>query len=191
MKIGIIGIGCLTLELIQRAVQAGCQIVVNNPRGNSLVRDSISGMGADIEFGPIEKAANTDLVILFVPKSDLEDVIGSLPDMAGKTVIHTSNLMFDRQTLFTGIASAMTYKTTAALLPTAYVVKLLKPINRELGITSSDNSSKLYFIADHPYSKQAIEFFLKSLDFAAIDLSARLQILNLGYNDFSGTTATV
>lgn len=37
MKIGIIGIGSLTLELAIRSAGAGYKITLHNPRGNSLI----------------------------------------------------------------------------------------------------------------------------------------------------------
>lgn len=40
MKIGIIGIGSLTLELAIRSAGAGYKITLHNPRGNSLIRET-------------------------------------------------------------------------------------------------------------------------------------------------------
>lgn len=190
MKIGIIGIGSLTLELTRRAAQAGYQVIVHNPRGNSLIRDSISKMGANIELGSLHKTAYADLVVLFVPKSDLEEVIGNLPDMTGKIVVHTSSLIFNPQTLLTGLTYAMTYKITAALLPAVHVVKLLKPIKLETNIPDSfNNRQEIFFIADHPDSRQAVKTFLNKLYFTAIDLSSRLQLQNLGHTDNTSLNA--
>lgn len=45
MKIGIIGIGSLTLELAIRSGQLGNNVIVNNPRGNSLVKEVIKKNG--------------------------------------------------------------------------------------------------------------------------------------------------
>ncbi|MCR4033832.1 MULTISPECIES: NAD(P)-binding domain-containing protein [Flavobacterium] len=182
MKIGIIGIGSLTLELTRRAAYAGYHVIVHNPKGNSLVRDSLSDMGHNIELSSIQKAAGADLVIIFFSKTDSQEIISDLPDMTGKIVIHTSGLIFNPQTLLTGLAYAMTYKITAAMLPTAHVVKLFKPIRLETFTNEIQNKrQEIFYIADHTNSRQAVKDFLSKLNFSAIDLSTSKQ-QELGYD---------
>lgn len=129
MKIGIIGIGSLTLDLAFRSAQAGYNIVVNNPSGNSLVKEVIEKMRPNVKLGSLEQAAAAEIILLFIPKDDLENLIQNLPDLSGKLIVHTSSVIFDYQSFSSGVTNATTYKTTASLLPEAHVVKLFKPLN--------------------------------------------------------------
>lgn len=183
MTIGIIGIGSLTLELASRASHAGYKVIVNNPRGNSLVRETLEKTSPNIHLTTLQQAATADLVILFVPKNDLEQVISDLPDMTGKTLVHTSGLIFNPQSLLSGLNYAMTYKITASLLPTAHVVKLFKPLKLETGTTESQNRDEIFYIADHAPSSLKVKTFLNALYFSAIDLSSRLRLNHTGLND--------
>lgn len=180
MKIGIIGISRLTLELAIRSARAGHRITIHNPRGNSLIRESTNKMGTNAALGSLEQAAAAELILLFLPKDDLEPVLGKLPDMSGKIIVHTSSLIFDHGTLLSGITHAMTYKITACLLPEVHIVKLftpvsLKPADKTAGLK---NREELFFIAGHPASGNSIRNLLKSLNFTPMDLTGRLQVQN-------------
>ncbi|MCV2484794.1 NAD(P)-binding domain-containing protein [Flavobacterium sp. SH_e] len=122
MKIGVIGISSLTLELACRASEAGYEVIINNPRGGSLIKEAVKKIEPNARIGTLEEAASAEIVLLFLAKDDLENVIQSLPDMTGKIVVHTSGLIFDPHLLLSGITNAMTYKITASLLPQAHVV---------------------------------------------------------------------
>lgn len=177
MKIGIVGIGTLTLELARRASLAGFEIIINNPRGNSLIESTVERLGTNVKVGTILEATVPQIVLIFIPKDDLETVLKSMPDMAGKTVIHTSSLIFNPKSLLSGIANAMTYKTTASLLPKAHVVKLLNPIKLEPSDpTLKYDKDEIFFISDHLESKFTIKALLKRLNFTTIDLSGRVQL---------------
>lgn len=39
MKVGIIGIGIITMDYAYRAAEAGYEVIISNPRGNSIIRD--------------------------------------------------------------------------------------------------------------------------------------------------------
>ncbi|KAF2508304.1 NAD(P)-binding domain-containing protein [Flavobacterium foetidum] len=174
MKIGIIGIGTLTLELARRATQAGYQVIINNPRGNGLVRETVEKLGQNAELASLEKATEGEILLLFIPKDDLQSVLQNMPDTTGKIIVHTSSLIFNPQSLLSGITNALTYKITAELLPKAHVVKLFNPVKLEKH-TSTVQKDEIFFIAEHSESKLRIQNFLKSLNFSALDLSRRLQ----------------
>ncbi|WP_289661135.1 NADPH-dependent F420 reductase [Flavobacterium panacagri] len=184
MKIGIIGISSLTLELACRAAQAGYEVIINNPRGGSLIKEVVKTMGNKARIGTLEESADAEIVILFLPKDDLENVLKSLPDMSGKIVVHTSGLIFDPHLLLSGITNAMTYKITASLLPEAHVVKLFNPIEtkpRQIPATQ-ENREDIFYIADDTNSRNVIRTFLKKLHYLPIDLSARFHLYNKGLN---------
>ncbi|QSW88904.1 NAD(P)-binding domain-containing protein [Flavobacterium endoglycinae] len=181
MKIGIIGISSLTMELAFRSARQGYTVTVYNPKGNSLIRDALEKFGPTATTGTLEQAASADIILLFIPKDDLENVLNQLPDVSGKIIIHTSGLIFDPQTLLSGITNAMTYKITASLLPQAHVVKLFHPVDLQ-DKNDVRNKEQIFFIADHRASKNYVKNFLKQLDFSPVDLSGRIHLQNKGLN---------
>lgn len=180
MKIGIIGIGSLTLELAFRSAHAGYTITVNNPRGNSLVKEVIVKMGSNVTLGSLEQATAADIILLFLPKDDLENVIKNLPDMSGKLILHTSSLIFDPKSLLSGVTGAMTYKITASLLPEAHIIKLFKPVNLKQSSKCIEHKNKeeIFFISDHEASRDSIRNLLKKMNFLPIDISGKLRLGN-------------
>ncbi|GAA3782032.1 NAD(P)-binding domain-containing protein [Flavobacterium ginsengiterrae] len=184
MRVGIIGIGSLTMELAFRSAKEGYTVIVSNPKGNSLIMDAIEKMGPNVWPGTLEQAVCTDIIFLFIPKEDLQKVLGSLPDVSGKIIVHTSGLIFNPQTLLSGLTNAMTYKITASLLPKAQVVKLFNPVNLKSTKDSREPAAKeeIFFIADHKASRENIKKFLKTLHFSPIDLSGKLHLQNKPIN---------
>jgi predicted dinucleotide-binding enzyme len=182
MKIGIIGVSSLTLELARRAAQTGYEVIMHNPRGGSLIKDIIQKMGANARIGTLEESAAAEIVLLFLPKDDLENIIKSLPDMSNKIVVHTSGLIFDPHLLLPGIINAMTYKITASLLPEAHVVKLFNPVEIKPRHISDTHETKeeLFFIADHSDSRNQIRIFLKKLQYVPMDISSRFHLHTKG-----------
>ncbi len=181
MTIGIIGIGSLTLELAFRASKAGYSVTVHNPKGNSLVRETIEKTDS-IRLGTLHQAAGTDLIVFFIPKSDLEQVLSQLPDMSGKTVVHTSGLVFDPKSLLAGLRCAVTYPITASLLPQAHVVKLFKPLKLDNNNTLPERD-EIFYLAGHAPSGLKVKTFLKTLYFNARDLSGRLRLGDAGLSN--------
>jgi predicted dinucleotide-binding enzyme len=179
MQIGIIGISGLTLELASRSAKAGNTVRVHNPRGNSLVSDAIENMGKNVMLATLEEAASAVILLLFLAKEMLDPVLKKLPDMSGKVIVYTSGLAFDPQNLLSGIINEMTYKTTALLLPTAYVVKLFNTVPQQTIPVKEAQSKKqeIFFIAEHPVSRNIALAFLKKLHFNAFDLSDRYHLL--------------
>ncbi|QSW89576.1 NAD(P)-binding domain-containing protein [Flavobacterium endoglycinae] len=178
MRIGIIGIGSFTLELAIRSAEAGYSVTIHNPRGNSLIKDVIGKIGSNVKSGSLDEAAQSELILLFIPKDDLENIIKNLPDMSGKVILHTSGLIFDPQSLLSGIANAMTYKITASLLPEAKVVKLFNPvqINANHRPYQDKGKEEIFFIADHSDSRNCVRSFLKALSYTPMDLSGKLHL---------------
>jgi predicted dinucleotide-binding enzyme len=176
MKIGIIGIGSLTLELAQRASSAGYEILIHHPRGNSFIRQTTESIN-NARLVSLQEAAIADVIMLFVPREDLEKTIGMLPDMTGKIIVHTSGLIFNPKLLVSSITSALTFQITASLLPKAYVLKLFSPIMLQPQKTShtTKTEDEIYFAGDHMPSKNIVKTFLKDLGFNPFDLSSRLK----------------
>jgi predicted dinucleotide-binding enzyme len=184
MNIGIIGISSLTLEMAFRSAQAGCQVKIYNPKGNSLIREVTQKMAPNAQLCSLEQAADTQIVLLFIAKDDLQNILQTLPDMSGKIILHTSSLIFDPLTLLSSITSALTYKITASLVPRAHVVKLFNPVNLKAksSCTNCGDKDEIFFIADHRDSRNQVLDYLKKINFSPIDLSGRLHPQNTAFN---------
>jgi predicted dinucleotide-binding enzyme len=184
MEIGIIGISSLTLELAFRSADAGYKVKIYNPKGNSLIREVTQKMGPNVQLCSLEEAADMDIVLLFIPKDDLEKIIQTLPDMSGKLIIHTSSLIFDPQSLLSSITNALTYKITASLVTEAHVVKLFNPVNIKAKnkCINCSNRYEIFFIADHSDSRRHVKDFLKKINFLPIDLSGKIHLRNTVLN---------
>ncbi|KAF2340401.1 NAD(P)-binding domain-containing protein [Flavobacterium tistrianum] len=180
MEIGIIGISSLTIDLAGRASKAGFRVIINNPKGGSLIRDCIGKMGAEVRLGSLDQAAAPSLIVLFLPKENLEDTIQKFPDMSGKTVLYASGLISDAQSLHTGITKAMEYQNTASLLPAAHMVKLFNaaPFISDRINGQEEKKEELFFMGDCSDSRNKAAAFLKKLQFLPVDLSCRLQLQN-------------
>ncbi|MHC0442865.1 NAD(P)-binding domain-containing protein [Flavobacterium sp. 3-210] len=184
MEIGIIGVSSLTLALASRSAEAGYKVKIYNPRGNYLIRDVAQKMGPNVQLSALEESADTGLVLLFIPKDDLERILQTLPDMSGKIIIHTSSLIFDPRKLLSSITNALTYQITAALVPEAHVVKLFNPVDLKTKNSCIDCSHKdeIFFMADHRGSRNHVRDFLKKINFSPIDLSSNLRLRNAAFN---------
>lgn len=184
INIGIIGISSLTLDLAFRSAEAGYQVKIYNPKGNSLIREVAQKMAPNARLCTLEQTADTQIVLLFSAKEDLETILQTLPDMSGKLIIHTSSLIFEPLTLLSSITNALTYKITASLLPQAHVVKLFNPVNLTAKNNSMNCSDKdeIFFIADHHDSRNQVRDFLKKINFSPIDLSGKLHLENTTFN---------
>ncbi|MEN2401234.1 NAD(P)-binding domain-containing protein [Flavobacterium sp. MC2016-06] len=177
MKIGIIGVGSLTLELASRAAQAGYEVIINNPRGNNPVREVIEKMESNVQLGSLENAASAEIILFFVPKDDLKTVIKNLPDMTGKIIIQAGSLIFNPQ--YTD--NTPTHKNTTLMLAGAHVVKLFNPIKLEINSSYPQhrNIEKIFFTSDHAHSSHHTKIFLKKLNFLPINLSTESKLKNM------------
>lgn len=104
--------------------------------------------------------------------------------MSGKIIIHTSALIFGPKSLLSSITNALTYKTTASLVPEAHVVKLFNPINLNAKNDNINYSNKdeIFFISNHRASRSHVRFFLKKINFLPIDLSGNLSLRSTTFN---------
>jgi len=171
MKIGIIGIGALTLELASRSAQNGYEVLVHNPRGNCLIKESLKKVDT-LKMVSIEEAASAEIILLFLPMEDIETVIGKLPDMSGKIILHTGNLIFNPTSDSPMISNSLSCQLTAAMLPEARIVKLFNPILLENFDSDcfSKKREKIFFMSGDSYLKNMVGNFLKKLQFSPVDL---------------------
>ncbi|KAF2508680.1 NAD(P)-binding domain-containing protein [Flavobacterium zhairuonense] len=171
MKIGIIGIGNITLELALRSARSGHEVLLSNPRGTSSFRDLVRQMHGNIKLASTNQAAAAELIILFLNRDDLEKELQMLPCMKGKIILHTNNHIFNLDTFLPISSGQSSSDMVASLLPYSHIVRLFNPLH---GLTISEDSNKdkikIFFATENQKIKNNVEIYLDSLNFAGINL---------------------
>lgn len=173
MKIGIIGVGSITLGLAHRAVASGHQVLINNPRGNTLVRESVEKIGTNAELVSIGEAAVSEIIILFVARQDLQGMIKLLPDMKGKTILHTNNAFFCLESLPQLYTDPRSSDALADLLPSAHIIRLYNTLKANPALPEQQ-ACKIFFEGQDKNAKKKAKAFLETLSLSALDLGEML-----------------
>lgn len=169
MKIGVIGIGNITLELANRSARSGHEVLISNPRGTNILKELTCNMGSNVKLVSINEAATAELIILFLNREDLETILKKLPDMKGKVILHTNNPIFNLDMNFAQALSSS--EVLASLLPDSHIVRLFNPLH-SLKTSNNQNvdKTKIFFTAENYRIKKNVEIYLETLNFSGIEL---------------------
>lgn len=175
MKIGIIGIGTTTLDFAVRASQAGYEVLLNNPRGNCHCSEIIKKLGKKAKLACLEKTAEAEIIILFVPFENLISTLENLPDMTGKIILHTNNYLFspiysleDSRKTASGIIASM--------LPNSHIVKAFSISNKEMNPNKQlSESTQMLFTTDNTEVQKTVKTFFEKLKFSSTALNEYYQ----------------
>ena len=171
MKVGIIGIGNITLELAHRSARSGYEVLISNPRGTSTFKDLVHQMDGNIKLVSTNQAAAAELIILFLNRDDMEKELQMLPDMKGKIILHTNNPIFNLDTILHITSGQSSSQVVASLLPNSHIVRLFNPLH---GLTISEDHNKdkikIFFTAQNHKIKNHVKIYLDTLNFTGIDL---------------------
>lgn len=178
MEIGVIGVGNITLNLVQRAAQSGFTILLNSPLGNCPLKEIVASE-KNIKLANLNEVASADIILLFLCYENLEKVLGSLPDMKGKIILHTNNPIFNPLSVAAEISAGSAAAKTATLLPGADIVKLYNVLQPDPEKTKKEDNAKseIFFSGENKKAKNKIKSFLNKLNFCGVDL-AEHRILN-------------
>lgn len=173
MKIGIIGISTVTLNLAQKAAKSGHKVLISNPGGNNIAKESIQNTGINLKLVNIQKAAMTDIIILFIPRQDLENLVAILPNMQGKIILHTNNALCFRKLVPIIPSEESSSNMLAILLPTANVIRLYNILNSSLSKYQDilEEPIKIFYEGYNKNAKIKTKAFLETLNFFAVDIS--------------------
>lgn len=173
MRIGIIGIGSITMDLAYRAVKAGHKILISNPRGNNITKSIMQKMGDNVKTGSIHEAALAQILIVFVTKVDLEELINQLPDMSGKIILHTNNPLFHKKCFSSLEDPKSSSEILTSLLPRANIVKIFNPLE-PIKLSSNQESQdkiEVFFTGKNQMAKNIAKLFLETLNLAPVDIA--------------------
>ncbi|KUJ63533.1 hypothetical protein AR687_02265 [Flavobacteriaceae bacterium CRH] len=174
MRIGIIGTGFITLDFAHRAAESGHEVLISNPRGTNTLKEIAQKMGKNVKLVSTHEAAEAEIIILFIPREDLEVSIVSLPDMTGKTVLHTNNPIFNLKSFLSTVSGQSSCDIVTSLLPDAHIVKIFNTIQPPVIAENKKNQErpKIFYAGDNRRAKNNVKVFLETLNFSGVDLAS-------------------
>lgn len=169
MTIGIIGVCNVTLDFATRAVESGHKILISHIRNNNILDATVQKMGCKAKLVSKDKAVKAKIIILFIPREDIEIFISDLPDMTGKILIHTNNPVFSMECLRFNLRTKLSSEIISRFLPTAHAVKIITILEPNLILPKKINANEIFYITTNQKIKKKVETFLKTLNFSAYD----------------------
>lgn len=170
MKIGIIGIGIITLDFACRAAKAGYEVLISHTRNNSTAKELVTRLAHNAKLVSVYQAAHAEIVILSVAWEDLELSLQNLPSMDGKIILHTNNPIFTDKSFFP--ASTKSFEIITGLFPTAHTIKVFNVLNTSVLYPEQLlNRKEIYFSGTNLEATNKTKDFLQSLGFIGLDIA--------------------
>lgn len=171
MKVGIIGVGNITLELANRSAKSGHEVLISSPRGTNTIKDLVRSMGENVKLVSTCEAAMAEIIILFLARENLEVSLHDLPDMAGKIILHTNNPIFNLNSFLPTASDESSSSIVASLLPESHVVKIFNPLESSVTHQHNKSRTKVFFLGENQNANNDVKDFLCTLNFSGVDLS--------------------
>lgn len=165
-KIGIIGVGIVTMDFAQRAAFCGYKVLLSHTKTQSILKEKTNRISDNIKIVSINEAAAAPIIIMFLPFEELEFSIMQLPDMSDKIILHTNNPIFDIETSLPSIEAKSSSQLVSSLLPAAHIVRVFNP----LIVKGIKENKKIYYRADNYKVEKEVKYFLETLQFSAVNL---------------------
>jgi predicted dinucleotide-binding enzyme len=172
MKIGFIGAGKIAKALATKLVRAGYQVILTNSRGPETLQGLIEELGVNARAGSITEVAASDVIVLSVRWSQIEQALHQLPPLTGKIVIDITNPILDDGTLI-DLRGRPSSNVVAELLPGAKLVKTLnhlyvKWIDADPVV---GNGRRVAFLSgDDQDANKTVSAILENVGFKPVDL---------------------
>lgn len=173
MKLGIIGIGNMTLDFANRASMSGYEVLISHIRNNKVLDDAVERIGSNVKCVSINEMAKAEIIVLFIARDDIEALVRDLPDMTEKIILHTNNTIFNLALLESKSQKKSSYDILASLLPTSHVVKVFNVVEPMIILPHRDNNLKkneIFYSAFNIHVINYVRIFLESLNFIGYDI---------------------
>lgn len=176
MRIGVIGLCSFTMDFVNRAVEAGHQVLLSSTRENRQFQDLAMKMGKNVKLVNKDEAAKASILILFIPREDVGLFLADLPDMNEKVIIYESNPIFSLECLRPNSKSSS--EIIASLLPEAHAIKVLNIVNPEVlsMINQRQDGNEIFYTGLNKQAKNKVKIFFKSLNLAGVDFEELYQL---------------
>lgn len=184
MKIGFIGVCRSTMELAARAAKSGHQVLISHTRNNSHVRDLVQMMDGEVKLVSRHEAAKAKMVILFIPREDIQTFLSDLPDMTEKILVHANNPIYSLECLSPSLNLRSSGEIIASLLPEAHMVKIHNIVDSDTpdATKKKQNKNELFYTGANRKAKNKVKSFLKTLNFSGIDFEEMYLETKLAYS---------
>ncbi len=181
MKIGIIGVNNLTLDLASKAAKSGYEVLINHTRDNNVIKETVKRMGNNVKLVTKHEAVSADIMVLFIPRENLEAWTADLPDMTDKIILHLNNPLFNQQSFPSSLEIKSATDIVADLLPASHVIKIFSALEPVLTLAERKNQDRNEICYDgiDQYAKNVTKAFLESLQFLACDFNCSCSVSTL------------
>lgn len=172
--VGVVGSGAMGGTVARLAVAAGWKVRVSNSRGPASLTELVASLGPAASAVSVEEAASCDVVVVSVPVRAFPRL--PLAELAGRTVIDTSNYSADRDGPLPAVARRRGIAGwLASLVPEAVVAKGFSTIHYEhlavLGRPAQAlDRSALPTVCDHPDGVAAVGRLYDDLGFDVVSV---------------------
>ncbi|KAF2333724.1 NAD(P)-binding domain-containing protein [Flavobacterium daemonense] len=171
MKIGFIGVCGTTLDLAARAAKSGHQVLISHTRSNNHMRDVVGMMEGQVKLVSRREAAEAKMLVLFIPREDIQLFLSDLPDMSEKILLHANNPIYSLECLTPSLNLKSSGEIIASLLPEAHIVKIHNIVDAEIPVPQKKTQAgnELFYTGSNKWAKNKVKSFLKTLNFMGID----------------------
>ncbi|WP_343706892.1 NAD(P)-binding domain-containing protein [Flavobacterium sp.] len=168
MTIGFIGFGALSSELARRFVHSGHTVLINNPPGNNIIQNSVFTFGSSAKLVSIQEAATAEIILLFTPMENLKKLTDCFPNMTGKIIIHTGNIVFNPDQPWSRRTGSISRGIIKELLPLSRFTQLFVPI----ALTSNTPliKDRIFYHCSCNTTREQIRVLLAEINYTAIEI---------------------
>jgi 8-hydroxy-5-deazaflavin:NADPH oxidoreductase len=173
--VGVLGAGTIGRGVGRFFLNAGHRVLISNSRGPETLGDVAADLGANARAVTTAEAAAADIVLLAVPWTAVEPVLGGLGSWGGRILVDATNAIkrFDPPTVeLFDFGDRTSSQVVAALAPGARVVKAFNHLAYQQMIAPVPAGEKraYFYCGDDSAAKNEVAGILRANDFAAIDL---------------------
>jgi predicted dinucleotide-binding enzyme len=173
--VGVLGAGTIGRGVGRFFLNAGHRVLISNSRGPKTLSDVAADLGANARAVTTAEAAAADIVLLAVPWTAVEPVLGGLGSWGGRILVDATNAIkrFDPPAVeLFDFGDRTSSQVVAALAPGARVVKAFNHLAYQQMIAPVPAGEKraYFYCGDDPAAKNEVAGILRANDFAAIDL---------------------
>ena len=173
MKIGIIGAGAIGTTLAKHLTKAGYEVVISNSRGAHTLKEKIKQIGANINAGSVQEAAEGDVVFLAVRWEKAEEVLTSI-SLDDKILVDMTNASLP-EFVSAEPGSKTSSEVVGQWAKGAKVVKAFNTLYAQVLAEEPqvDRGNRVIFYSgNHGDAKDVVAGIINRIGFAGIDLGS-------------------
>jgi predicted dinucleotide-binding enzyme len=173
MKIGIIGAGSIGTTIAKHLTEAGYEVVISNSRGADSLKEKIKQIGGNIIAGPVQEAAEADVVFLAVRWEQVQEVLSTI-SLGGKILIDVTNASVPEFVL----AEPGSKTSSEVVSQWAKGAKVVKAFNTLYAQVLAENpqvgggNRVIFYSGNNDDAKAVVSGIINRIGFAGVDLGS-------------------